>query len=1012
MTEAGDGDVGVGDMSGGTLAPRRTGWRGTWSLIRLPSSPLAFALLAVSILSGAWNHIASDVAQDRVKRQRLLITRSDRLLSTMKDLETGMRGYALVGRSEYLEPYDAALARIGPEFAGIDALGAPSGDPALAALAPVRDLVDQEKAFSGRVVAARRDQGFEPASAMVATGDGKRLMDAIRVATRHAHDLAAPEMTPVEDGDRLRALIVTVLSLTCAGLAVALLARLAIMRRRESQRSSGMLDDVLGNAPVGLGFLDRDLKVRHMNRALSQMSEAGLQAALGAPLWASQPALRTRLQPLLEAARDRGLPSTDIDVEVPSADTPGGARHFRMGFYPFRRTAGAEAERGLGMAVTDVTMARLSEGRIRVGEVTLRAVLDTLPVGVLIADAPSGRITGHNLRAEAILGHGVMPARPGEGAERWIGFHEDGRPVAATEWPLVRVVRDGAALSELEVDYQRGDGRRSWIGFAGAPMRDVDGRLVGGVVVVSDIDARKRAEHVLAAAKEAAEEANRAKSTFLANMSHELRTPLSAIIGYSEMLLEEAEEEGDAAGFAPDMRKIEGNARHLLGLINDVLDLSKVESGKMEVFAETFEVEAVLRDVASTVESLVDKKGNRLILKIGPGLGAMHSDVTKIRQALLNLIGNAAKFTEAGILTLAASREPAPEGDRILFRVSDTGIGMTEEQRAKLFQRFVQADSSTTRKFGGTGLGLSLTRAFAEMLGGTVEVESEEGHGSSFTVSLPATYVAPPDADAESQTAAEPLGDGHEQGLVLVIDDDADQRSLMTRFLHREGFRARTAADGATGLRLARDLKPQAILLDVMMPGIDGWSVLSALKADPDLADIPVVMVTFVEQRALAASLGATDYVLKPVRWDRFKAVMDRFRPPHEGVLVIDDDPDTRERLRTLLEKDGWSVTEAENGQEGLDRLEAGRPDIVLLDLTMPVMDGFTFLERMRARPDCADIPVVVLTALDLTREDRRRLAGASQILNKGDVTMRALGDRLQRLAETAQPGELSSTGV
>ena len=1008
MTEADDG--GVSDMSDGTPASRQTG---LWSFTRLPSSPLAFALLAVSILSGAWNYIASDIAQDNVKRQRVLITRSDRLLSTMKDLETGMRGYVLAGRPEYLEPYDAALARIGPEFAGIDALGAPSSDPALAALAPVRDLVDQEKAFSERIVTTRRDQGFEPAAAMVATGEPKRLMDAIRVATRRAHDLADAETTRIEDEDRLRALLVTVLSLTCAGLAVALLARLAIMRRRESQRSSGMLDDVLGNAPVGLGFLDRDLKVRHMNRALFQMSEAGLRTALGAPLWALQPGLRTRLQPLLEATRDRGLPSTDIDVEVPSADTLGGTRYFRMGFYPFRRTTGTENEGGVGMAITDVTMARLSEGRIRVGEATLRAVLDTLPVGVLIADAPSGRITGHNVRAEAILGHGVMPVRPGEGPERWVGFHEDGRPVPATEWPLARVVRDGEPLSELEVDYQRGDGRRSWIGFAGAPMRDVNGHLIGGVVVVSDIDARKRAEHVLAAAKEAAEEANRAKSDFLANMSHELRTPLSAIIGYSEMMLEEAEEDGIAAGFAPDMRKIEGNARHLLGLINDVLDLSKVESGKMEVFAETFDIEPMLRDVASTVQSLVDKKGNRLVLKVGPDLGAMHSDVTKIRQALLNLIGNAAKFTEAGILTLAASREPAPEGDRVLFRVSDTGIGMTEEQRAKLFQRFVQADSSTTRKFGGTGLGLSLTRAFAEMLGGTVGVESEEGHGSSFTIILPATYAAPRDADPESQATAELLGgDGRDQGLVLVIDDDPDQRSLMTRFLQREAFQARTAADGTTGLRLARALKPHAILLDVMMPGIDGWSVLSALKADPDLADIPVVMVTFVEQRALAVSLGATDYVLKPVRWDRFKAVMDRFRPPHEGVLVIDDDPDTRERLRTLLEKDGWSVREAENGQEGLDRLAAGRPDIVLLDLTMPVMDGFTFLNRMRALPDCADIPVIVLTALDLTREDRRRLAGASQILNKGNVTMRALGDRLQLLAEKAQSGEVSPTGV
>ncbi len=236
-----------------------------------------------------------------------------------------------------------------------------------------------------------------------------------------------------------------------------------------------------------------------------------------------------------------------------------------------------------------------------------------------------------------------------------------------------------------------------------------------------------------------------------------------------------------------------------------------------------------------------------------------------------------------------------------------------------------------------------------------------------------------------------------------MIDDDEDQRTLVTRFLHREGFKARTAHDGETGLKLARALRPRAILLDVMMPGIDGWSVLSALKGDDELSDIPVVMVTFAEQRALAASLGATDYVVKPVRWEKFKCVMDRFRPTGKSVLVIDDDDDTRGRLRTLLERDGWSVIEAGNGREGLDRLAEDRPGVVLLDLTMPVMDGFTFLGEMRKAPGCADIPVLVLTALDLSRDDRRRLRGASQILNKGEASMRMVGDKLHHLAEQPQ---------
>ena len=484
-------------------------------------------------------------------------------------------------------------------------------------------------------------------------------------------------------------------------------------------------------------------------------------------------------------------------------------------------------------------------------------------------------------------------------------------------------------------------------------------------------------------------------------MSHELRTPLSAIIGYSEMMLEEIEDSGDGAGLAPDMRKIEGNARHLLGLINDVLDLSKVESGKMEVYTEDFEVDTVLRDIATTVGSLVVKKGNRLELQLAPDLGHMHSDLTKVRQILLNLLSNAAKFTEGGTITLSATRQiEAGYVDQIVFRISDTGIGMSEEQLVKLFQRFQQADASTTRKFGGTGLGLSLTKAFVDMLEGAVDVESGLGRGTTFTVTLPATFDARPSEHAGSvETVAAEEGD-KTHDLVLVIDDDESQRLLMTRFLHREGFRVITAADGQTGLERAREAKPSAILLDVMMPGIDGWSVLSALKADPDLAVIPVVMVTFVEQRSLAASLGAADYVLKPVRWDRFKVVVDRFRAQKGGVLVIEDDQDTRQRIRTFLERDNWIVTEAENGRQGLERLVVSKPEVILLDLTMPVMDGFEFLQQLRSTPIGADIPVIVLTARDLTRDDRRRLAGASQVLNKGDISLQALAKRLHRLAE------------
>jgi signal transduction histidine kinase/CheY-like chemotaxis protein len=555
----------------------------------------------------------------------------------------------------------------------------------------------------------------------------------------------------------------------------------------------------------------------------------------------------------------------------------------------------------------------------------------------------------------------------------------------------------------------------------------------------------------------ALEEASRHKSQFLANMSHELRTPLNAVIGYSEMLQEELEDLGEES-LIPDVEKINAAGRHLLGLINDILDLSKIEAGKMELFLEPIDVAGLVRDVATTVGPLIEKNGNRLQVDVAPDVGEMHADATRLRQILFNLLGNAAKFTDHGTIELRVAREaPTPDpirptmgpldphgplrgrgedagmapplprdagiprsggapsfvrgeggrGDEVglrgspwgmTFTVSDTGIGMTEDQLARLFEAFAQAEASTARRFGGTGLGLALVRHFSRMMGGDVAVESQPGVGSTFTVHLPtevasgeARVASPDDAEASLATHDSPLVT---RPTVLVVDDDAAARDLLRRHLEAEGVHVVGAAGGEEGLRLARQLRPALVTLDVLMPGMDGWAVLGALKSDPATADIPVVVLTILDDRDLGYALGAADYLTKPIERDRLIAAVRKHVPRQDGAdgraaarraLVVEDDPATREMLRRMLQREGWAVDEAANGRLGLTRVAAAPPDLILLDLMMPELDGFGFVERLRAEPAWRAIPVLVVTAKDLTPEERLKLNGwVEQVLQKG----------------------------
>lgn len=940
----------------------------------------AGVLLAVGLGAAAWSLGAAHRSRVLVAEENRLLVSAERLISTLKDLETGERGYALTGERNYLEPYENANATLDAAVAAVGARGQAGG--ALAA------LVNAKREFARRVVAARQDAGLEAATALVRSGEDKASMDEVRSAVAGLQDEARARIARSDRAEAVRGpLLVTAAALSVLG-AFTAVALLALRRRRAERASAALFESVLDNAPIGLGFLDPGLRVRHMNRRLSAMGERVLDADVGSSLWDILPDMRSELEPRLREVLEAGRTVADVDVAAHSKANPIHLREFQFGFYPLPTAAGAGTA-GAGLVVTDVTVRKRVERRLRESEERFRTLIET-SAAIVWTTTPSGELSGPQPSWTAFTGQ--APAEfAGLG---WLqAVHPDDRDATLEAWN--RAVA-GHALYAVDHRLRRADGEWRTMAVRGVPILD-DGETREWVGTHTDITERKRAEEELSAAKSAAEAANRAKSQFLANMSHELRTPLSAVIGYSEMMEEEMEEAGDAA-LLGDVRKIQSNARHLLSLINDVLDLSKIEAERMTTFAETFAIEELVRGVASTVESLVHQKGNEIALDLAPGLGEMHTDQVKLRQCLFNLVSNAAKFTEKGQITLRAARS----GNEVVFSVADSGIGMTPEQLARLFERFSQADVSTTRRFGGTGLGLAITRAFCRLLGGDVEVTSTYGEGSTFTIRLPAEM---PEQPAEEAEAPAPAGSG--QHVVLVVDDDPAQRDLLTRFLEREGFAVRAAADGRTGIELARTQHPRAILLDVMMPQMDGWSVLSALKADPDLATIPVVMVTFVNEPGLSESLGAAETVLKPVEWDRLKAVMERFRGDAGDILVVDDDPDARARLRSVLERNGWTVSEAANGREALDIVAHAPPQLILLDLTMPVMDGFAFLHELRQRPGCHEIPVVVLTARDLDAEERKRLGGADRVLSKGETNLRLLAGELRALTPThAEPAD------
>ena len=538
--------------------------------------------------------------------------------------------------------------------------------------------------------------------------------------------------------------------------------------------------------------------------------------------------------------------------------------------------------------------------------------------------------------------------------------------------------------------------------------RDLDNRVKDRTAQLAS--AMEQAE----TARVKAEDANRSKSEFLANMSHELRTPLNAIIGYSEMLEEDVTSIGED-DFVPDLQKIQGAGKHLLGLINSVLDLSKIEAGRMELFLEDISVTKIVDEIVGTIQPLAQKNLNQLRVSCPNDIGILHADQVKLRQSLINLLSNACKFTEQGQITLAVestvvTNAQGHEGKGLKFTVTDTGIGMTPEQMGKVFEAFTQADTSTTRKYGGTGLGLTITKQFISMMGGDVSVDSVYGEGTTFTLTLPRavqmdgpseeTFFAPPIRllERESIAAIHELSGKDSEKTILVIEEDVDTRESLHSWLTDAGYNVVCAMNGQQGVVLANEHLPDAILLDIMLLQEDGWSVLQDLKAMPTIATVPVVAMT--EDSNRAHELGAIDCMSKPIDHIRLLSILETQIPAREcpKILVVEDDVNAREIMGRFLQQYDWTVVLAASGQQALNYLNNTVPDLIVLDLMMPGMDGFEFMQLLRQNLDWRSIPVIVVTAKTLTAKDQQRLEGVVRVYQKADFNRQDLLNEVRAL--------------